>query len=187
MHRCRFPKTFQQYTVKPLYLNNPPLWTTCYTEHPPAPRANFAGFALLLYEHLLILNMNALLWYRMHLYISSIWTSIGVTIFFLSDWSDKETNTDNDWLSTSLGWLISRGTKREKGIEYQLIDDEPPIEQAPCLPDALKMIRRLHILSTTQYPELYPFLIQIQSKLSDVYLTSKVLKQCSILDFFRRA
>ena len=71
--------------------------------------------------------------------------------------------------------------------EDQLIDDEPLIEQPPSLSDAITMTRRLHLLPTTQYPELHPFLVQLQSKLIDVYLTSKISKQRSILDFFRRA
>lgn len=45
--------------------------------------------------------------------------------------------------------------------EDQVIDDEPPIEQPPSLSDAIKMIRLLRVLSTTQYPEWHSFLIQI--------------------------
>ncbi len=47
------------YTVKPLLVNTPPKWSTCYTEHPPVPRANFAVFDPLLNDHLVILNVNA--------------------------------------------------------------------------------------------------------------------------------
>ena len=65
--------------------------------------------------------------------------------------------------------------------------EEPNIEQPPSLSEAVKMVRRLHLLSTTQHPELHPFLSQLQSKLIDVYLDSNTSKQRSIRDFFKPA
>ena len=64
---------------------------------------------------------------------------------------------------------------------------EPNIEQPPSLSEAVNMVRRLHMLSTTQHPELHPFLTQLQSKLIDIYVDSKTSKQRSIRGFFEPA
>jgi hypothetical protein len=66
-----------------------------------------------------------------------------------------------------------------------LIDEEPNVEPSPSLPESLQMIRRLKLLSATQHPELHSLLIQLQSKLVDVYLDSNIVKQKLILDFFK--
>jgi len=66
-----------------------------------------------------------------------------------------------------------------------LIDEEPDIESPPSLPESIQMVRRLKLLSTTQHPELHSLLIQLRSKLIDVYLDSNIVKQKSILDFFK--
>ncbi len=66
-----------------------------------------------------------------------------------------------------------------------LNDEEPNVEQSPSLTESLQMVRRLKLLSTTQHPELHSLLIQLQSKLVDVYLNSNFVKQKSILDFFK--
>jgi len=67
----------------------------------------------------------------------------------------------------------------------RLNDEEPISEQSPSLPESLQMVRRLKLLSTTQHPELHSLLIQLQSKLVDVYLDSNIVKQKLILDFFK--
>ncbi|CAF3381248.1 unnamed protein product [Rotaria sp. Silwood1] len=66
-----------------------------------------------------------------------------------------------------------------------LNDEEPDIEQPPSLPESIQMVRRLKLLSTTQHPELHSLLIQLQSKLIDIHLDSNIVKQKSILDFFK--
>jgi hypothetical protein len=47
------------------------------------------------------------------------------------------------------------------------------------------MTRRLHVLSTVQYPKLHPVVIQLQLKLIDVYIHVNVSKQRTIKDFFK--
>lgn len=72
------------------------------------------------------------------------------------------------------------------GITFEdAADEEDPTEQSPSLSEAMDMIRRLHLLSTTQQPELHLCVMQLQSKLIDIYLDSNVSKQRSIRDFFK--
>ncbi len=71
-----------------------------------------------------------------------------------------------------------------------IVDDvdskEDPIdEDPPSLYECLEMVRRLRVLSNTQQPELHPFLMQLQSKLTDVLLNSNISKQRSIYDYFK--
>ncbi len=66
-----------------------------------------------------------------------------------------------------------------------LNDEEPDVEPSPSLPESIQLICRLKLLSKTQHPELHSLLIQLQSKLIDVYLDSNIVKQKSILDFFK--
>ena len=63
-------------------------------------------------------------------------------------------------------------------------DEDTNLEHPPSLFEALKMVKRLHLLSTTLHPELHLFITQLQSKLTDIYLDSKFSKQKSIKDFF---
>ena len=51
--------------------------------------------------------------------------------------------------------------------------------------EALEIVRRLHLLSIKQHPELHQFVTQLQSKLIDAYVQSDTSKQKSILDFFK--
>lgn len=63
--------------------------------------------------------------------------------------------------------------------------EELPGEEPPSLAESLELVRRLRLLSTTQQPEIHPFIIQLQSKLTDVLLDSQVSKQKSIFDYFK--
>ncbi|CAF1344730.1 unnamed protein product [Adineta ricciae] len=75
-------------------------------------------------------------------------------------------------------------------VEYTSTEDTFQEEQltadiSPLLSESLNMIRRLHLLSTNQYPESHPFILHLQSKLRDVFLDKKVSKQRSIHEFFK--
>jgi hypothetical protein len=59
-------------------------------------------------------------------------------------------------------------------------------QNPPNLAEALDMIRRLHVLSSTDYPELYSAVSELESKLIDIYLEKKTSKQSSIYDYFSR-
>ena len=73
------------------------------------------------------------------------------------------------------------------------INDDPensedlPDEDPPSLAESLELVRRLRLLSTTQQPELHPFINQLQSKLTDILLDSNLSKQKSIFDYFQSA
>lgn len=65
-------------------------------------------------------------------------------------------------------------------------DEDPdlPSQNPPTLTEALDMIHRLHILASTDYPQLYPVVSEFESKLIDIYLERKTSKQSTIHDYF---
>jgi hypothetical protein len=82
--------------------------------------------------------------------------------------------------------LLVNVVSNDEILNDEILNDEEPItQQSPSLPESLQMVRRLKLLSTTQHPELHSLLIQLQSKLVDAYLDSNIVKQKSILDFFK--
>lgn len=70
----------------------------------------------------------------------------------------------------------------------QEYDEDPdlPSQNPPTLTEALDMIRRLHVLSSTDYPHLYPVVSELESKLIDIYLERKTSKQSTIYNFFHK-
>ena len=50
--------------------------------------------------------------------------------------------------------------------------EELPTEDAPSLTESLELVRRLRLLSTTQQAEFHPLIIQLQSKLTDTFVSS---------------
>jgi predicted transcriptional regulator len=56
-------------------------------------------------------------------------------------------------------------------------DENKVVEEPPSLVEAVKMVRRLRLLTTTSHPELYSFILQFQSKQIDIYLEESNLKQ----------
>ena len=72
-------------------------------------------------------------------------------------------------------------------IPYEDDEDHDLPSQNPfTLSEALEMIRRLHVLSSIDYPELYSAVSELESKLIDIYLESKTPKQSTIYDYFNR-
>jgi len=63
--------------------------------------------------------------------------------------------------------------------------EDLPNEDPSSLSEALELVRRLRLLSTTQQPELHLFINQLQSKLTDALLDSNLSKQRSICDYFK--
>ena len=64
-------------------------------------------------------------------------------------------------------------------------DEDANLEYPPTLCEALTMVNRLHLLSTTRHPGLHVFISQFQSRLIDIYLGSNCSKQKSIRDFLK--
>ncbi|CAF1143326.1 unnamed protein product [Adineta steineri] len=65
-------------------------------------------------------------------------------------------------------------------------DENKTVEEPPSLSEAVKMLRRLRLLTTTSHPELHSFVLQFQSKLIDIYLDGSNLKQKTIQEYFQR-
>ncbi len=65
-------------------------------------------------------------------------------------------------------------------------DEDTVVEEPPSLLEAVKMIHRLHLLSSAQHPELHSFVVQLQSKLIDIYLDENNSRQKPIYEYFQR-
>ena len=65
-------------------------------------------------------------------------------------------------------------------------DGDTVEEESVSLTEALKIVRRLHLLSTTQYPEMHFFVIQLQSQLMEIYLDENRARQPTLYEYFRR-
>lgn len=61
------------------------------------------------------------------------------------------------------------------------MEEQPP----SSLSEALQTLRRLHLLSTTQYPEMHLFVIQLQNKLMEIYLDENRSRQTTLYEYFR--
>jgi transcriptional regulator with XRE-family HTH domain len=67
------------------------------------------------------------------------------------------------------------------------VEDETQINEAPLkLPEALDMLRRLHLFASTEQPELHALISQLETKMTDLYISSKTSKQSCITDFFQK-
>jgi hypothetical protein len=60
-------------------------------------------------------------------------------------------------------------------------------EEPPKLPEALYMVRKLHLLASSQHPDLHQRVSELEVKLADIYLDSRAAKQSSITDFFQKS
>ncbi len=60
-------------------------------------------------------------------------------------------------------------------------------EEPPKLPEALDTVRKLHLLASFQHPDLQQLVSELEAKLTDIYLESRVAKQSSITDFFQKS
>lgn len=65
-------------------------------------------------------------------------------------------------------------------------DDEIPTEAPPKLVEAMDMARRLHILATTEQPQLHHLIARLDSQLTELFLESKRAKQPKIEDYFSK-
>ncbi|CAF1595941.1 unnamed protein product, partial [Rotaria magnacalcarata] len=65
-------------------------------------------------------------------------------------------------------------------------DDRMPTESPPTITEAMEMIRKLHLLATTQEPQLHQLVNELESKLTGVYIHSKPKRQTILEDFFKQ-
>ncbi|CAF3816564.1 unnamed protein product [Rotaria sordida] len=96
---------------------------------------------------------------------------------------DDQIPSFNEWDDSSDRILSINGIANDDAENME----ELPREDPPSLTESLELVRRLRLLSTTQQPELHPFITQLQSKLTDVFLDSNSSKQRSILEYFKYA
>ena len=94
---------------------------------------------------------------------------------------DENTPSFNEWNESDGRLLSVHGFSADDSEN----NDDQPSEDPPTLSESLEYVRRLRLLSTTQQPELHPFIIHLQSKLTDVLLDSNISKQKSICDYFK--
>lgn len=66
------------------------------------------------------------------------------------------------------------------------VDEDQRQLDPPKLSEAMEMLDRLRLLSTTAHPQLHPVIAQLECQLTDIYLESKTTKQSKIDDFFQR-
>ena len=57
-------------------------------------------------------------------------------------------------------------------------------EKVPNIHEVLEMVRRIHLFTMTEQPQLHDALYDLKSQLTDVYLVSKATKQSFIRDLF---
>jgi hypothetical protein len=55
--------------------------------------------------------------------------------------------------------------------------DKSVVESTSILPEVLKLTGKLHTLVSIQQPQLYAFMFDLKSQLTEIYLDSKVIKK----------
>ncbi|CAF2983977.1 unnamed protein product [Rotaria sp. Silwood2] len=95
---------------------------------------------------------------------------------------DDDVPTFNIWDDNVEKILTSDGFSSEDVVP----EDDAVVEEPPSLLEAIKMIRGLHLLSTVEYPELHSYIVQLQSKLMDIYLDGNNSKQTTLYEYFQR-
>ena len=94
----------------------------------------------------------------------------------------NEWNDNSDLLIEIINYGVdenNEGTEEEE-------ETESSQEIPPKLPEALDILRRLHLFASKEQPELHQFISELESKMTDLYLDSKVCKQSCITDFFKK-
>ena len=99
---------------------------------------------------------------------------------------DDETPAFNEWNDPSDHLIVvNEGIGNNRNKEEEQEEDEDLMnETPPKLTDGLEMVRRLHLLATTEQPQLHSLISQLDSQLTQLFIDSKELKQTTIDDFF---
>ncbi|CAF1308443.1 unnamed protein product [Didymodactylos carnosus] len=91
---------------------------------------------------------------------------------------------------------ITIGGQIMTAADFVDIDNDTPVsnerfdnliiyqQKPPKITEAMEMIRKLHLLATTQQPQLHQLINELESKLTEVYVNSKTRRQTTIEDFF---
>ncbi|CAM4833278.1 unnamed protein product [Rotaria magnacalcarata] len=97
--------------------------------------------------------------------------NIDCDIPVFNEWSDN-----NDLLVEIVNTDITENVEEDESIE----------EITLKLPEALDILRRLHLLASTKQPELHVLISKLESEMTDLYLYSKMAKQSCITGFFKK-
>ncbi|CAF4368920.1 unnamed protein product, partial [Rotaria socialis] len=97
---------------------------------------------------------------------------------------DLDTPTFNEWNESDNDVIIVDEEYVNKKHNNNDQDDDILTEAPPKLIDAMKMAKTLHLLASTQYPELHSLISQLDSQLTQLFIDSKGAKQTKIDDFF---
>jgi hypothetical protein len=98
---------------------------------------------------------------------------------------DDEVPAFNEWDdSEESAAIVQDAVEDPEGDDDH--EDEVSGEEPPSFVEALEMLRKLHLLVSVRQPELHSLMSDLESKLTDSYIDSKMSKQSSITDFFPR-
>ncbi|CAF2055335.1 unnamed protein product [Rotaria magnacalcarata] len=97
-------------------------------------------------------------------------------------------NVDGNGLSQRKFEHLVECDIKEQYSDYDDDDDSDrmPTESPPTITEAMKMIRKLHLLATTQEPQLHQLVNELESKLTGVYIHLKPKRQTILEDFFKQ-
>ncbi|CAF3232233.1 unnamed protein product [Rotaria sp. Silwood2] len=65
-------------------------------------------------------------------------------------------------------------------------DECKSTESPPKITEAMEMIQKLHLLTTAQQPQLHSLINEIEFRLTDIYIDSKVKRQTTLEDFEKK-
>ncbi|CAF3034910.1 unnamed protein product [Rotaria sp. Silwood2] len=86
----------------------------------------------------------------------------------------------NEWDDDEhLKVLVQVGEEANDDDELVSVTEKPP-----NLPEVMEMMRKPHLFASTQQPQLYNLISDLELQLTDIYLYSKATKQSSIKDYF---
>lgn len=99
---------------------------------------------------------------------------------------DADIPAFNEWNDSNDNLIIINEECSNKNNDDNNEEDDIPTEAPPTLVDAMEMVRRLHLLASTQQPQLHSLISQLDSQLTQLFIDSKGLKQTKIHDFFHK-
>lgn len=74
----------------------------------------------------------------------------------------------NEWTDDH---QVMRQMVQFNGIDDTDVEEEESIgEVVPKLPEALDMLRKLHLFASIEHPELHSLLSELESEMTDIYL-----------------
>ena len=98
---------------------------------------------------------------------------------------DSDVPTFNEWNDNCEKILTVDSINRSNESEEEE-EEENNGQTPPKLSEAIEIVQRLRLFSITQCPQLYRAISEIEFKLTDIYLDSKVSVQSTIDSYFRK-